>query len=132
MLPAQLTLDGFNPASAKVTITKSAQAATRFDPFRHQLRFGGPVAALGMGFVLLLLFWNRKNYRLQFAALILLICSLAMVAGCGGSSSATPTSSSGTSSPNFAVVTLTATGAGGFSNSPTPVTHSVTLAVTLQ
>jgi Pro-kumamolisin, activation domain/Bacterial Ig-like domain (group 3) len=131
MLPAQLTLDGFNPASAKVTITKSAQAATRFDPFRHQLRFGGPVAALGMVFVQLLLFWNRKNYRLQFAAFILLICSLGMVAGCGGSSSAT-TSPSGTSSPNFAVVTLTATGAGGFSNSPTPVTHSVTLAVTLQ
>jgi hypothetical protein len=132
MQPAQLTLDGFNPASAKVTITKSAQAATRFDPFRRQLRFSGPLAAFGVVFVLLLFFRSRKSYRLQYAAFLLLICSLGMVAGCGGSSSATQTSPSGTSVPNFAVVTLTATGAGGFSNSPTPVTHSVTLAVTLQ
>jgi Bacterial Ig-like domain (group 3) len=132
MQPAQLTLDGFNPASAKVTITKSAQAATRFDLLRRQLRFSGPVAASGVVFVLLLLFWPRKSYRLQYAAFLLLICCLGMVAGYGGSSSATPTSSSGTSAPNFAVVTLTATSAGGFSNSPTPVTHSVTLAVTLQ
>jgi hypothetical protein len=127
--PAQLNLNGLNPATAKLTITKSAQGLFVFDSLRRQLRFTAPIAALSIIFVLLL-FLSRNTYRLRYAAFILLVCSLGIV-GCSSSSSATPTGSSAT--PNFAVVTLTATGTNGFvPTGPTSVTHSVTLAVTLQ
>ena len=129
--PAQLTLDGFNTASAKLTITKSAaQASIRLNTLTRQSKFGASIASLTL-LCVLLLSCPRKNCQLRYAALILLICSLGVTAGCGGSSSsAAPTSSSATQAPNFAIVTLTATGVNGFS--PTVVTHSVTLAVTLQ
>ncbi len=129
MQPAQLNLDGFTPASAKVTITKStAQAMIRFDSLRRQLRFSGPAAALGM-VLALLLFWPRRNYQLRQCAFILLIWSIGAIAGCGGSSSsATPTVAPGGPTPAFTVVTVTASGGSG----ATAVSHSVTLAVTLQ
>src|SRR5258706_1808778 len=127
--PGQLNLDGFTPASAKVTITKpTAQAAIPFDSLRRRLRFSGPVAALSMVFVLLL-FWPRRNYQLRQCAFILLIWSIGAIAGCGGSSSsATPTVAPGGPTPAFTVVTVTASGGSG----ATAVSHSVTLAVTLQ
>jgi len=123
--PAQLNLDGFTPTSAKVTISKStAQAAIRFDSLKRQFRFSGPVAAVSLVFVLLI-FWPRKNRELRQIAFILLIWSLGAIAGCGGSSSsATPTPAPGT----FTVVTLRGSGSFG----ATAVSHSVTLAVTLQ
>ena len=126
--PTHLSLDGFTPASAKVTITKSSgQAALRFDSLRRQLRFSGPLVALSMVFVLLLS-WSRKNYPLRQCAFILLICSLSVIAGCGGSSSSATPAPPGAPTPALTVVTLTASGGVG----STAVSHSVTLAVTLQ
>jgi subtilase family serine protease len=126
--PAQLSLDGFTPANAKVTITKSAaQATIRFDTLRRQPGFSGFVAALGM-VLALLLGWHGKKRRLQVCALLILICSLGGLAGCGGSSSsATPPPVPGTLGA-FSVATLKASGGAGV----TAVSHTVTLAVTLQ
>lgn len=127
--PAQLNLDGFTPASAKVTIAKSAaQATMRFDSLRRHPQFGGSVVALSMAFALLF-GWPGKKRRLQVCAFLILICSLGALAGCGGSSSsATTPTVFGTPGATFSVVTLTATGSGGVA----AVSHTVTLAVTLQ
>jgi hypothetical protein len=129
--PAQLSLDGFTPASAKVTITKStAQATMRFDSLRRQPRLSGSVAALGM-VVILLFGWPGKKRHLQVYAFLILICWLGGLSGCGGSSSSatTPTTPTVPGAPAaFSVVTLKASGGTGV----TAVSHTVTLAVTLQ
>jgi hypothetical protein len=129
--PAQLNLDGFTPASAKVTIAKSAaQATIRFDSVRSHPKFSASVVALSMVFALLF-GWPGKKRRLQVCALLILVCSLAALAGCGGSSSpATTPTVSNTPAPNFSVVTVSASGGGV--GGVTAVTHTVTLAVTVQ
>lgn len=124
--PAQLNLDGFTPASAKVTISKSSTQATI--RLNSQPRFSGSLAALSMAFALLFGWPGKKRY-LRVCAFLFLMCSLGGLAGCGSSSSSgtTPTVP-GTPAANLSVVTLKASGGVG----STAVSHTVTLAVTLQ
>lgn len=134
--PAQPLLDGFTPVTAKLTITKSAaQGAVRVASFRPTRAFAGPFAALGLAVVSLLGLTRTKRRMLrtlvfQGCATILLVGSLGGLAGCGGSASSAPapTVSTNTPAPSFSIVTITATG----SNGATPVSHTVTLAVTVQ
>jgi hypothetical protein len=127
--PAQLNLDGFTPVNAKVTIAKSsAQILIRFDSLRRLPTFSASMAAVIIVFALLIGSATKKR-QLQVCALLILICSLGALAGCGGSnSSATTPTASGTPSTNLSIVTLRATGGAGV----TVVSHTVTLAVTLQ
>lgn len=126
--PAQINLDGFTPANAKVTITKSAaHASIRFDSLRPQPRVSGSVAALSMVFALLF-GWPGKKRHLQVCAFLILICWLGGLAGCGGSSSSATTPTVSGTPAAFSVVTLQASGGVGV----TAVSHTVTLAVTLQ
>jgi hypothetical protein len=126
--PAQLNLDGFTPANAKVTISKSnAQILIRFDSLRRLPTFTASMVAVIIVFALLI-GSARKKHPLQVCALLILICSLGALAGCGGSSSSATPTASGTPATNLSIVTLKATGGAGVA----AVSHTVTLAVTLQ
>jgi hypothetical protein len=126
--PAQLFLDGFTPASAKVTITKSGtQGAVRLASFRRPRPLSGPIAALSLVLVFLL-GCPRKQRYLQVYALIALCLLSGIIAGCSSASSpATPAPTSGITGTST-VVTVTANGGFG----PNAVSHNVTLVVTFQ
>ena len=125
--PAQLLLDGFTPATAKVTITKSGiQGAVTVAALRHQRILTGPVAALSIVFVFLLSWFRKRRYLPVYALVVL--CLLAGMAGCGGSSSSATPAVASVISGTSTVVTVTASGGFG----PDAVSHSVTLVATFQ
>jgi subtilase family serine protease len=138
--PTQLTLDGFTPASTKLTITKgSAQGALR--PLTLPGDNWANVRGLEFGSALCLVFlaWFAKKQRWN-PSLCATICFflLGAVSGCsgsGGSSSFIPgggTNSGGGTSSNPAVVTVTATGTTAGPSGAITLTHNVTLSVTVQ
>src|SRR6266571_3005600 len=124
--PTQLLLDGFDSMTTALTITRSAQASLRAastEPLRKlPLSLGGLSAA-----ACLFLFASRRKRHSGFLCTILvLICTLGVCVGCGGSSSfAAPP---GPPPATATIVTVTASGGSG----SLAVSHSVTLAVTLQ
>jgi len=125
--PAQMLLDGFTPATAKVTITKSAaQGAVTVAALRHQRILTGPVAALSIVFVFLLSWFRNRRYLPAYT--LVLLCLLTGIAGCGGSSSSATPAAGSVISGTSTVVTVTASGGFG----PDAVSHSVTLVVTFQ
>jgi len=125
--PAQLLLDGFDSMTTALTITRPAQvslhAASTVPPRELPLSLGGLSAAA----CLFLFASRRKRHSGLLCAILVLICSLGVCAGCGGgsSSSAAPP---GPPPATATIVTVTASGGSG----SLAVSHSVTLAVTLQ
>ncbi len=124
--PTQLLLDGFDSMTTALTITRSAQASLRAastGPLRKlPLSLGGLSAA-----ACLFLFVSCRKRRSGFlCAILVLICSLGVCAGCGGSSSSA--APPGPPPQTATIVTVTASGGSG----TLAVSHSVTLAVTLQ
>jgi hypothetical protein len=125
--PAQLLLDGFTPATAKVTITKSGtQGAVTVAALRRHRILTGPIAALSIVFVFLLSWFRNRRYLPVYALVVL--CLLTGIAGCGGSSSSATPAVAAASPGTSTVVTVTASGGFG----PDAVSHSVTLVVTFQ
>jgi hypothetical protein len=126
--PAQLILDGFTSATAKVTISKSGtQGTVHVASHRRQHMLSGPIVALTIVFVFLLGWIKQKRY-VPVYALVALSSLGGIIAGCSSSSSSTPPPSTSAITGTSTVVTVTASGGFG----PDAVSHSVTLVVTFQ
>ncbi len=124
--PAQPKLDGFTPLTVVLGISKPpALAAIRMALYNRARGLPGALgsAALACGF---LLAWPRKKGSSRLVALLVLAGFLGAMGGCSGNKSMS--SAPGGTSPSSFVATVTASGGAGAQ----AVSHSVTLAVTVQ
>ena len=121
--PSPAVLNGFSALTDTVTFTKSPAAAA---VHVAALRWSRTLAAMSLVCVLLFA-WPRKPRAARRVAFLLLLSGLVASNGCGGGSTSSTTAPSPPPATTFAV-TVTATGGAG----NTAVTHSVTLALTVQ
>ncbi len=121
-VPAVLMLNGSMATTDKVTFTKISSAAVAHPA---TLALTRAFAGLSLGCMLLVV-WPRSRRHTRRIALLLLLASLAATNACGGGSSTTTV----TAPPPPPTVAVTITATGGFGASA--VTHSVTLALTVQ
>lgn len=128
--PSQLNLDGFTTMTTALAISKTGQAAIHAQVYQRNLMLAGSLGGLIAASVLLV--WPpRKRQRYSKACrLLIFVCLLGAgigsASGCGGGSNTNANPPPPT--VNSFVVTVTAAGGTGAQ----AVSHSVTLAVTVQ
>jgi len=122
--PEPLVMNGSPSATDTVTFTKTSAAAMAH-PARFE--FARPLAGLSLACALLIAWPRRRRYVRQLA-LLTLLGSLAAINGCGGGSSSSTVTAPPPPAPSTYSVTVTASG--GLGNMA--VSHSVTLALTVQ
>ena len=121
--PSSVVMNGFSDMTDTVTFSKTSTAAVA-----HVASLRWTRALAGMSLVsVLLLVWPRKTRYARRAGLLLLLGCLAVSNGCGGGSSTTTTTSP---PPVMTTYVVTVTASGGLGTSA--VSHSVTLALTVQ
>jgi len=124
--PGQPMLDGFTPLTVGLNISKPpAQGAARmalYNAVRRLPSVTGSVILAGA----FLLVWPRKKRLSWLAAILILAVFVGAMAGCSGNPNAS--SGSGGTSTNSFIATVTASGGTGTQT----VSHSVSLAVTVQ
>jgi hypothetical protein len=126
--PAQPSLDGFTPLTVALNISKPpAQAAVRMALYKRASRLSGALgcAVLGGAF---LLAWPRRKRSWWFVAVLILAVFLGAISGCSGNNSSSSGSGGGGASTNSFIATVTASGGTGAQ----AVSHSVSLAVSVQ
>jgi len=127
-LPAQPNLDGFTPLTVALNVSKptSLSAAIRNTRPNGAQRLGGSLGGATLAACAVLFAWPRKKRDWQWSALLILAGTLGAVTGCSGVKGG----STGTNGPstNSFIATVTASGGTGAQ----AVSHSVTLAVTIQ
>lgn len=123
--PAQPMLDGFTPLTVTLNISKPpAQAAVRMALLNWSRGLPSVMGVILAGAFLLA--WPRKKRLSRLAAILILAVFLGAMAGCSGNPNAS--SGSGGTSTNSFIATVTASGGTGAQ----AVSHSVSLAVTVQ
>ncbi len=125
--PVEPNLDGFTPLTVALHISKPAavSAAIRRPLQNGARRLPGSFAGVTLACAILLA-WPRKRRSWQLGALLFILALSGAMSGCSGGKSVS-NAPSGPSTSAF-VATVTATGGGGAQ----AVSHSVTLAVTVQ
>ena len=124
--PAQPMLDGFTPLTVALNISKPpAQAAIRAALYKGTRRLPGLLGSAVLA-CLFLLAWPKKRRSWRLVAILIPAVFFGAMGGCSGNDSAS--SGAGGTSTNSFIATVTASGGAGAQ----AVSHSVTLAVTVQ